>query len=672
MRAGLSPPPQPPGGAPPSRSTVPAVDRVPACAVECRAGSRYNVPRKQRNCWPRDLQCALTVEFLRSVHTASSFLSHSLYRKVRSKRKSNFNACSRMKMHFFVDRRDGVVRTACVELPPFAPTTRRNEPDAGSFWRALLFGGSWRSTVRRAATVAVVPKCAARGRKSFAATLCYMYFARRWHRADDALLWARGMRCLRRGSGARHGARSTGVPLGDSEQWCHQHTQRWKPQCWVREEQHSRNIPNQCPSNHAHSAHRQCDQLGPVDAERRNERGLCAAAANDRLAGRGLDRHAAPTSGARPGQRFLTGPVADGSTVVGESQRILAPAAGPAHDRARAWGCLDGPLARCASTAQPRPDHMLGSCPRAHEALRLRGMQVVGARGRRSLLQAARRRAALPSRRVRQVGPLRTGGFDELARPLRTPRRWSALPAAGMQPRCPLRVLPILCCPRRRAQVRTRRVRDAGTTGAAPAMRQAHEQQAKQDGAEGDLDSPSDGSAGWTRSRASTWPRRRSRRGVWRRGWGHHLPRGERHRGVRAPRPVSRLGRQIRRRALRRAHWRRGARRSDSTCRSHCYLGLDLGLLCRSASRSRRRHFHERHDERLHRDHSGRRRRDARRRVRALDASAMQEYKPMRSSSGHRPARAQLTRLRLCLIVCGRSQCRGCSDDHGLIRWSGP
>jgi len=45
----------------------------------------------------------------------------------------------------------------------------------------------------------------------------------------------------------------------------------------------------------------------------------------------------------------------------------------------------------------------------------------------------------------------------------------------------------------------------------------------------------------------------------------------------------------------------------------------------------------------------------------------------MRSSSGHRPARAQLTRLRLCLIVCGRSQyALMIPDDYGLIAvvWS--
>ena len=32
------------------------------------------------------------------------------------------------------------VDRSCEELPPFAPTTRRNEP--GFFWRALLFGGT--------------------------------------------------------------------------------------------------------------------------------------------------------------------------------------------------------------------------------------------------------------------------------------------------------------------------------------------------------------------------------------------------------------------------------------------------------------------------------------------------------------------------------------------------
>ena len=42
----------------------------------------------------------------------------------------------------FVTAETVVLTPFCEGLPPFAPTTRRNEPDAGFFWRALLFGGS--------------------------------------------------------------------------------------------------------------------------------------------------------------------------------------------------------------------------------------------------------------------------------------------------------------------------------------------------------------------------------------------------------------------------------------------------------------------------------------------------------------------------------------------------
>ena len=76
---------------------MPAVDRVPACAVECRAPVLEVGTPENRGTVDLDfletssvhLECALyTIEFLKSVHTASSFLSHSLYSQTLSKRKA--------------------------------------------------------------------------------------------------------------------------------------------------------------------------------------------------------------------------------------------------------------------------------------------------------------------------------------------------------------------------------------------------------------------------------------------------------------------------------------------------------------------------------------------------------------------------------------------------------